>query len=133
VNKQIGLLIISSVLMMADAFSAETILTEKEVQSLFSGNTIKGTYLDIKIPFESYFDEKGGVYQNRDGENFEGKWFVNKQGKHCIKWQGKDAKCRVVVRNNDQYLEFLINTKTGKREYLFIINKIIEGNPEGLD
>lgn len=121
-----------SLMLISNALCAEIVLTEEEVLKLISGNTIKGIYLDQKIPFESYFDPDGTVYQNRDGESFEGKWFVDKQGTHCVKWQGKEPKCRIVVRDNEQYKEFIINKKTGKRDYSLIINKVIEGSSEGL-
>ena len=128
----ISSLIFMSEILHADNVHAEDVLTEDEVRSLISGNTLRGIYLGQKIPFESYFNPDGTVYQNRDGESREGEWFVDKQGKHCVKWVSAEPKCRVVMRNNDEYIEFTINKKTGKRAYTVIINKIIKGYPEDL-
>jgi len=108
---------------------AETILSEEEVLSLISGNTVQGIHLGPNIPFESYFSPDGSALQKRGDQRLEGEWFVDKQGRHCVKWEDKARKCRVVVRDQDEYREYTINTKTGKREYTLIINKLIEGRP----
>ena len=123
----------------------EIVLPQEEVKSLISGNTIKGTYLDTNIPFTSYFDDDGTVQQKRAGEIRQGEWYINEKGWHCIKWDTKEKqnknekkdsepvkpKCRIVVKDNETYKEIAL-TKEGKRRYTLIINKIIEGNPDGL-
>ncbi len=131
-KKHTWLVIISSLVLMSNISHAETILTEEEVLSLISGKTIQGIYLGQQIPFESYFDPNGSAHQKRNGENIEGEWFVDKKGRHCIKWEGKERKCRIVMHDNEEYREFIINNKTGKREYSLIINKLSDGNPRGI-
>ncbi len=119
-----------TVLLLMNSFAhAETILSEEEVLSLISGNTVQGIHLGQNIPFENYFDPGGKALQQLGDERIEGEWFVDKQGRHCVKWENKTRKCRIVVRDKDEYREYTINAKTGKREYILIINKLYEGHP----
>ncbi len=116
-------------ILISQLAQAETILSEDEVLSLISGKTVQGIHLGPNIPFESYFAPDGVALQKRGDQRLEGEWFVDKQGRHCVKWEDKTRKCRVVVRDQDEYREYAINSKTGKREYTLIINKLVEGRP----
>jgi hypothetical protein len=93
------------------AASAEPALSEDEVRELFEGNTEVGEgrkdELDTGRRWKAFYDTDNTVRIRETGSSSEGSgiWFVDKEGRHCFRWEGKDkTKCDVIVRDGDHYL-----------------------------
>ena len=115
----------------AESVVLEDVLDEDEVARLLTDKTITGTYLENNTPFTRYYSKDGTVRQSIEQEVEEGKWLVDKQGRRCVVWLGKEKRCRVIIKDNELYKEFTVQKK-GKPKLTVIYNKVVGGNPDNL-
>ena len=95
----------------APAGSQEPALSENEVRELFAGNTEVGEGrkddVDTGRRWTAFYDTDNSVRtrEKESGVEGSGTWFVDKDGRHCFRWEGKEkTKCDVIVRDGDHYL-----------------------------
>ena len=81
---------------------AEEFLSAEKVNEVYSDMTVKGVHLKKGYSYSAYFSPEGEVTQIRDGETVMGKWRIDDEGRHCIKWKNRDSEfCRHVYDNKD--------------------------------
>lgn len=126
-----SILVVVFILVPGYLAAGEEAMNEEELKAFLSGKTVRGIYLDMDKPFVRYYEEDGTVRQSAGEELQEGEWYIDPQGRRCIVWSNKEKSCRIIVKDEALYKEFLIQ-KDGKRKLMVIYNKVIDGNPEDL-
>jgi hypothetical protein len=125
-----GFLVVSDVL-------AGDWLGKQEVTNLVSGNTVKGFYLKegesaaltVKVGIKIKFYDDGRAeqtthrYHGSKGSYTEkGKWFINKKGALCMKWNNENKKkCGRVKPASDGAYELI------RKKQKFVYEEIIPG------
>ena len=107
------------------AASEELPLSPEAVTKLFSGNTEDVTGLRARrLQWSNYCDADGTIRGEKDGQKLTGRWYVDPEGRHCVRWDNKDrTKCDQIVPEGDgAYLRM----RDGEAVARFTI---VEGNP----
>ena len=111
------------------------ILSGDEVQSLFSGKTVKGYHEKKKYSFTSYY-EPAGTFRSYQGEVIEprlGKWWVNSSGDICIRWQGESQDlCRKMMTDDDGHYRKVLVKPSGKQILVVSFESFVDGNVHDL-
>ena len=101
-----------------------------EVKQLFSGHTVDA-YSEIKKATVSlYYDVNGevrGIFSN--GKKGTTRWWVQDDGKICLKGKTGDA-CFLVVESNGEYQKYMISDD-GSRKLVFSMETFSTGNVNG--
>lgn len=116
-----------SVSLQAD--QTHKVISNKELQKLFSGNTAIGTHVGKNIQIKDYYGKKGHFVSLRsNGKKLVGKWWTSKtRDLICIKYKHlpKKAFCRAIIKTaNGGYDK--IRGKDGK--VLVHYQSIVPGN-----
>jgi hypothetical protein len=107
-------------------------LSEDEVRELFEGNTEVGEgrkdEVDTGRRWKAFYAADRSVRTRDIASGFQGSgtWFVDKEGRHCFRWENKEkTKCDVIARDGDHYLRIRNGQVRGRI-------RIEEGNPANL-
>jgi hypothetical protein len=77
-----GALLLSCVLAVTPALSADFLQDPVEVEALLKGATLEGVYLRSQAAYRLEFKSDGRLV----GSDGEGRWWVNEQGQYCREW-----------------------------------------------
>ena len=83
-------------------------LKKKAIISLFSDKTVESVTSRKKRVSQSYYHPDGNLVQLRNGIKRYGTWRVTKNGRICLQMEEGQEKCRVVVKDGDQYKKYII-------------------------
>lgn len=84
-------------------------LSASQLNTLFSGKTVSADSADGKgQELVSYFSPDGQYQQTRKGWLKNGTWWVRKDGRLCIKFEGKKQDCRIIVQQGKAYLRYAV-------------------------
>jgi len=108
---------------------AEKRLTKTEANDLFSGMTVHYEVVKKGLKVVAYFDPSGEAREMRGNTPDNHPWWVEDDGRHCIKFAGKKkASCMYVTKRDDgTYAKY---NKKGKLRVQY--NSFEEGNTNGL-
>ena len=84
--RRFGPLLAAIILVAAGAFADEPYQpTQQQLTELLSGNSMEGIWAGR--PYLQYFDPDGIThYRERGGEETEGRWRVDENGRYCSVW-----------------------------------------------
>jgi len=114
-------------------------LSEDEIRSLLSGNTVEGDYVEGRSqgmsnfysePFINYFTEDGEVYSVKGKTNKSGVWRATEEGL-CINWNNTKEKCAPIYKEGDHYKQEKKNN-TGKIKWKKTYTKFTPGDINAL-
>lgn len=120
-------------------------LPAEEVRSLFSGQTVEGersegadsytgpSALDgFSEPFVMYFSEDGSVRSIRNEIKKSGKWWVDEEGNHCVRWKkAKKDSCAPITKEGRVYKKYK-KSKFGSIKWVKTFTKFRPGNPDNM-
>ena len=78
-------------------------LPEEELRALFAGSTVEGYQELYDYRFRSYYDADGWFRSEQGDEKSlkEGKWWTNRKGDMCIRWNGESRDlCRKIITDD---------------------------------
>ena len=103
-------------------------LNADEVKKLFSGNTVECYHKKKKFSYIVYYDPKGTVRGiSTDLRERKAKWFVEKDGYHCVHWSDKSGPiCHGVFPNGDGTYQ---RKRKGKTKSGITMKRVEKGNP----
>lgn len=106
-------------------------LSGDEVQSLFSGKTVKGYHEKSKYSFTSYY-EPSGTFRSYQGEEIEprlGKWWINSSGDICIHWEDESQDlCRKMITDDNGHYRKVLVKPNGKQILIVSFESFVDGN-----
>lgn len=109
-------------------------LSGNELKALITGNTVEGKSMK-GVRSKTFFSPDGAVHSERDGESYQGKWWVDEDGRRCRQWDGDSAvSCRVILKGdkgNYRVMKDFRNVMRGMKQ-TGTWERILEGNPHGL-
>lgn len=84
-----------------------TVLDETAVKRLFVGNTVESYNLNTRFTSFTYYHPNGEVQQERLWARRMGEWSIRSDGKICLAFNGRPAKCRHIVREGERHYKIL--------------------------
>ena len=91
-------------------------LKRKQVIKLFSGQEVESVTASKGRVSISYYNPDGSLEQLRDGMTRLGKWKVNKSSRICLQMEGLEEKCRIIVKEGDEYKKYIVK-KNGRHQH----------------
>ncbi len=91
-------------------------LKRKKVIKLFSGQTVESVTASKGRVSVSYYNPDGTLEQLRDGVKRHGKWQVDKSSRICLQMEGLEKKCRIIVKEGDEYKKYIVK-KNGHHQH----------------
>jgi hypothetical protein len=82
-------------------------LGKAEVQRLFVGNTVESFNLNTKLTSFTYYHPNGELYQERLWARRTGIWTIENDGRICLSFNKRPAKCRHIVRAGERHYKVL--------------------------
>jgi hypothetical protein len=115
--------------MCSSSVFAEERLSKAEVIELFSGKTVHYEVVKKDLKVVAYFDPSGEAREMRGNKPDNHPWWVEDDGKHCIRFAGKQkANCKYVTKRSDgTYVKY---NKKGKLQVQY--NRFEDGNTSDL-
>ncbi len=83
------------------------VLDENAVKRLFVGNTVESFNLNTRLTSFTYYHPSGEMQQERLWARRIGKWSIRPDGKICLAFNGREAKCRHIVREGERHYKIL--------------------------
>lgn len=83
-------------------------LKRKQVIKLFSGQTVESVTAGKGRISHTYYDPNGTLVQRRNGMTRHGKWRVRKDARMCLQMDGRDEKCRVIVKEDGEIRKYIV-------------------------
>lgn len=80
---------------------AELELSKRQLEELFTGNTVYYRDVPHSLNIVAYFDPSGEVRGLRGGKPYRQLWSIDDKGRHCIRDEDESADCRKVFRQAD--------------------------------
>lgn len=108
-------------------------LSGAEVKQLVSGNTVEAVHPSRGYSIITYHSPDGTYRQQRDGEAYSGKWYVDDEGRLCMMRTGWGGECRLIKQEGKVWKAYKVpgNPLKGlKHERTF--NKVTKGNSNNL-
>lgn len=97
----------------------EQTLTAKEIQALFSDQTVAARSVDGKSQeMVIYFGPHGQVEMAKDGRLEQGKWTVREDDRLCINMEKSARDCRIIVKNGSEYRQLAVKLDGNHRHEL---------------
>ncbi len=109
-------------------------LSADELKELITGNTVEGKSTK-GVRFKTFFSPDGALRSERDGENYQGKWWVDEDGRRCRQWDGNSSvNCRVILKGDKGHYKVMMEFRNIMRgmKQTGTWEKILEGNPHNL-
>ncbi|MDM8545442.1 hypothetical protein QUF61_03010 [Candidatus Venteria ishoeyi] len=110
-------------------------LNHAEVLALFNDRSVEGRNLIKQFTFKAWYTDDGLVRQRvtKGGESvrLHGWWHIDEQGRHCLKWSGRDEHCRIIIQEDDMYKK-IYSSPNGEQTTISEFWKFADGNFYGL-
>lgn len=103
------------------------VLTGDEVRRLFVGNTVESYNLNTKFTSFTYYHPNGQAIQERLWVRRIGTWSIRDDGKICLAFGERKAKCRHLVIDGGRYFKILPDEK-GETTKIVRYRYFAEGN-----
>jgi hypothetical protein len=101
-------------------------LTSEELKGLFFYTTVEVDSLKAKDQIVLYFSPKGDISKVVDGRLRKGRWKVKENGRLCTKLDRKDWSCRIVVKGDVDYRQYVVK-KDGQHKHELTYRKFHPG------
>jgi len=105
----------------------QRVLTVDEVRRLFVGNTVESHNLNTSFTSFTYYHPNGQAIQERLWVRRLGTWSIQDDGKICLAFGKRKAKCRHLVIDSGKYFKILPDDK-GKITKIVRYRYFAEGN-----
>jgi len=89
----------------------QKVLTVDEVRRLFVGNTVESYNLNTSFTSFTYYHPNGQAIQERLWVRRIGTWSIRDDGKICLSFGKRKAKCRHLVIEDGRYFKILPDEK----------------------
>jgi len=106
---------------------ADGVLTGDEVRRLFVGNTVESYNLNTRLNSFTYYHPDGTAVQERLWTRRLGRWSIDGNGKICLAFGKREAKCRHIVRSEGRYYKERIDA-SGRAEKIVRYRYFADGN-----
>ena len=83
-------------------------LKKKAIVSLFADKTVESVTARKRRVSQTYYHHDGNLVQLRNGIKRYGTWRVTKNGRICLQMAGSQEKCRIIVKDGDQYKKYIV-------------------------
>lgn len=93
-------------------------LTSDELKSLFFYTTAEVDTVNSKEQIILYFSPQQDLTKIIDGRLYEGRWKVNKKDRLCTQFEKKDWSCRIVVKGDTDYRQYVVRKDGNHRHEL---------------
>ena len=90
---------------------AQRVLTADEARRLFVGNTVESFNLNTSFTSFTYYHPNGQAMQERLWVRRIGTWSIQADGKICLAFGKRKAKCRHLVSDGGRYFKILADEK----------------------
>jgi len=101
-------------------------LDRKQIKELFTGKTVESITAGKGRVSHSYYGTDGTIEQVRNGKRRLGKWRVTKSGRICLQMEERGEKCRIIVKEGDEYKKFIVR-KNGRHQHSVTYRNFVEG------
>jgi hypothetical protein len=93
--------------------AGEIVKDPETVKAMFSDKTFDAYHLKRETSWANYFAPDGSMKRvTEDGEKQTGKWYINDDAKHCIKWDHKNKRfCRSILKGKRDGVHFRVKFK----------------------
>ena len=91
-------------------------LREKELVELFAGKTVESVTATQGRVSLTYYAPDGTLEQVRNGSTRYGTWRVSKNDRICLKMEGLEDKCRIIVKEGKEYKKYIVK-KSGQHQH----------------
>ena len=129
--KNIVVLILATVFLAAcqttGSRNEQRMLSVDEVRRLFVGNTVESYNLTTSFTSFTYYHPNGQAIQERLWVRRIGTWSIQDDGKICLAFGKREAKCRHLVIDGDRYFKILPDKKEGVKK-IVRYRYFVEGN-----
>lgn len=105
----------------------QRVLTIDEVKRLFVGNTVESHNLNTSFTSFTYYHPNGQAIQERLWVRRLGTWSIQDDGKICLAFGKRKAKCRHLLIDGGEYFKILPDEK-GKITKIVRYRYFAEGN-----
>ena len=105
----------------------QRVLTVDEVRRLFVGNTVESHNLNTSFTSFTYYHPNGQAVQERLWVRRLGTWSIQDDGKICLAFGKRKAKCRHLVIDGGKYFKILQDEK-GTTNKIVRYRYFAEGN-----
>ena len=106
---------------------AQRVLTADEARRLFVGNTVESFNLNTSFTSFTYYHPNGQAMQERLWVRRIGTWSIQADGKICLAFGKRKAKCRHLVSDGGRYFKILADEK-GEMSKVVRYRYFAEGN-----
>ena len=106
---------------------ADAKLSREEVRQLFVGNTVESYNINTRLNSFTYYHLDGTVMQERLWKRRVGRWSIEDDGKICLAFGKRAAKCRRIVLSGGRYYKERID-ESGKAAKIVRYRYFANGN-----
>lgn len=106
-------------------------MNAEQVYQLFADKTVESVTIKSGRVSKTYYSPDGELRQLQDGEKRIGNWRVREDGRICLDIEEGSSKCRIVVREGDTYVKYVVKSD-GAHRPVVTYKSFQEGNPLGL-
>ena len=107
--------------------SEPVVLKADEVRRLFVGNTVESHNLNTSFTSFTYYHPNGQAVQERLWARRLGTWSIQDDGKICLAFGKREAKCRHIVSRDGKYFKIRPDEK-GEQQEIFRYRYFSKGN-----
>ena len=110
--------------------AADIVKDPDAVKAIFNDKTAKANHLKRDRSWTNYFAADGTMKRvTGDGEIQTGKWHINDNAEHCIKWDHKNREfCRAIVKGKRDGVYFRVKLKGNRIVKLVRFKRFRDGN-----
>ncbi len=105
----------------------DRVLKGDEVRQLFVGNTVESYNLNTRLNSFTYYHPDGTAVQERLWKRRHGRWSIEGDGRICLSFGKREAKCRHIVRSGGRYYKERTDA-SGGREKIVRYRYFADGN-----
>ena len=91
-------------------------LTRDEVIRLFSGKTVESITASKGRVSHTYYAPDGKLEQLQEGSRRFGTWRVTDNARICLKMEGLEEKCRIIVQEGKEVKKYIVK-KSGQHQH----------------
>lgn len=105
-------------------------LNATEVTSLFSGKSVVSVLEENGRVSLTYYSPDGQLRQLRKEKKRNGTWQVKKNGRICLQFEGREKRCRIIVKEGTTYSKYIVK-RDGNHQRILSYTSFRDGNLVG--
>ncbi|MGB3213105.1 MAG: hypothetical protein WBB19_20550 [Desulforhopalus sp.] len=102
-------------------------LNATEVTALFSGKTVRSVLDKNGRISLTYYNPGGEIVQTREGRKRSGIWWVRKDGRICLQFEGAKSRCRIITKEGPVYRKYIVK-RDGNHRRIITYTSFTDGN-----